>query len=65
MLEARFEEAERLAADGLALGRRLQHVGIDNFYGALVTSSRILQGRGNSILEMLQRFVQAFPAFPA
>jgi tetratricopeptide (TPR) repeat protein len=65
MLEARFEEAERLAADGLALGRRLQHVGIDNFCGSLVAISRMLQGRATTMVEMLQRTVQAFPAFPA
>jgi hypothetical protein len=65
MLEARFEEAETLAADGLALGRRLQHVGIDNFCGSLVAMSRMLQGRATTMVEMLQRTVQAFPAFPA
>jgi tetratricopeptide (TPR) repeat protein len=64
MLEARFEEAEMLAAEGLALGRRLQHAGIENFHGALLMVSRLLQGRGATTLEMLQRAVQAFPAFP-
>jgi predicted ATPase len=64
MLEARFEEAETLAADGLALGRRLQHAGIENFYGALVMTSRMLQGRGAAALELVQLAVQAFPAFP-
>jgi hypothetical protein len=64
MLEARFEEAEMLAAEGLALGRRLQHARIDNFYGALVAISRMLQGRVAAALELLQGAVQAFPAFP-
>ncbi len=64
MLEGRFEEAEALATQGLSLGRRMQHAGIDNFYGALLGFSRILQGRGASVLEMMQQAVRAFPAFP-
>ena len=64
MLEGRFEEAEALAAQGLSVGRRVQHVGIDNFYGALVVSGRTMQGRVGTALEMIQQAVRAFPAFP-
>jgi AAA ATPase domain len=64
MLEARFDEAEALAGEGLALGRRVQHVGIDNFYSAIWSINRMLQGRHGETLETMRRAVRAFPAFP-
>jgi tetratricopeptide (TPR) repeat protein len=64
MLEARFDEADALAGEGLALGRRVQHAGIDNFYSAIWSINRMLQGRHGETLEAMRRAVRAFPAFP-
>ena len=64
MLEARFDEADALAGEGLALGRRLQHAGIDNFFGAIWLVNRLLQGRAGEILGAMREAVRAFPAFP-
>jgi tetratricopeptide (TPR) repeat protein len=64
MLEGRFDEADRLAADGLSLGRRVQHAGIENFWGSLVAFNLMLQGRAAGAVEVLELAVEAFPAFP-
>jgi tetratricopeptide (TPR) repeat protein len=61
MLEGRFDEAEALAADGLALGRRVQHAGIENFYGAFIGFSRMLQGRLAGTVELMQLGVRTSP----
>jgi tetratricopeptide (TPR) repeat protein len=61
MLEGRFDDANALAAEGLALGRRVQHAGIENFYGAFIGFSRMLQGRLTSVVEVLQLGVRTSP----
>lgn len=64
-LEGRFDEAARLAEEGLALGRRVQHVGIENSYNALLACSRFLQGRAAEGVDALRWAVPAAPVFPA
>jgi hypothetical protein len=64
MLSGAFEEAERLGAEGLALGRRLSQPGIEMFHQSVVMTIRFLQGRHAELTEVLRRGVEAYPTLP-
>jgi tetratricopeptide (TPR) repeat protein len=64
MLTGAFTEAERLGAEGLALGRRLSHQGIEVFHHSVVMTIRYLQGRHAELLPVLRHGAEAYPTLP-
>jgi DNA-binding CsgD family transcriptional regulator/tetratricopeptide (TPR) repeat protein len=62
MLAGRFAEAEALAAQGLAIGRRAGDKGVGMRYAAVVASLRLMEGRFGETVELFQRLSSRFPA---
>jgi DNA-binding NarL/FixJ family response regulator len=62
MLAGRFAEAEELAAQGLAMGRRAGDKGVGLRYAAVVTTLRWLEGRFGETVELIQRLLARVPA---
>ena len=62
MLAGRFAEAEELAAQGLAIGRRAGDKGVGLRYSAVITALRWLEGRFGETVELFQRLLARFPA---
>jgi DNA-binding CsgD family transcriptional regulator len=62
MLAGRFAEAEELAAQGLAIGRRAGDKGVGLRYTAVIAALRSLEGRFGETVEMFQRLSARFPA---
>jgi AAA ATPase domain len=65
ILAGRFDEADRLIDEGVAQGRRVQHVGLDNFGAAAASINRLLQGRFAETLDAMRAGVERYPAVPA
>jgi class 3 adenylate cyclase/tetratricopeptide (TPR) repeat protein len=64
-IAGRFEEAERLAHDGLLVGQRTRHQGAEIFYGAMIAIIRFGQGRFPEVLEGIQETVRRYPSLSA
>ncbi|HKU39679.1 MAG TPA: hypothetical protein VJR89_16075, partial [Polyangiales bacterium] len=64
MLEGQFVAAEELGAEGLALGRRIQHQGIEVFHHSVLMTIRYLQGRHAELLPALKHGADAYPTLP-
>jgi tetratricopeptide (TPR) repeat protein len=63
-LAGRFEEAERLAEEGLALGERVQHQGVMVFFPVAIAMIRFAQGRYGELEPLLREQVRRYPALP-
>ncbi|HKP63130.1 MAG TPA: AAA family ATPase [Polyangiales bacterium] len=61
MLAGRFVEAEQLGNEGLALGRRVQHQGVEVFHHSVQMTIRYLQGRFAELLPALRHGAEAYP----
>jgi DNA-binding CsgD family transcriptional regulator len=64
MLAGRFMEAEELATQGLAVGRRAGDQAVEIYYPGLMGPLRFLQGRFDETVELFQDLTARFPAFP-
>ncbi|MGH7402917.1 MAG: ATP-binding protein, partial [Candidatus Rokuibacteriota bacterium] len=64
-LSCRFEDAERLAAGGRALGQRAPHQGISVFFPVLLFAIRMLQGRLSEMEPALREAIVMYPGLPA
>jgi tetratricopeptide (TPR) repeat protein len=64
MLGGQFVEAERLGAEGLSLGKRLSHQGIEVFHHSVLMTIRYLQGRHAELLPVLRHGAEAYPTLP-
>jgi len=62
LLAGRFAEAEALAAQGLAIGRRAGDKGVGIRYTAIIANLRWLDGRFGETVELFQRLSARFPA---
>jgi DNA-binding CsgD family transcriptional regulator len=62
VLAGRFAEAEELAAQGLAIGRRAGDKGVGIRYAAVVATLRLMEGRFGETVELFQRLSSRFPA---
>jgi predicted ATPase/DNA-binding CsgD family transcriptional regulator len=62
LLAGRFTEAEELAAQGLAIGRRAGDKGVGIRYTAIIANLRWLDGRFGETVELFQRLSARFPA---
>src|SRR5262249_17040303 len=63
-LVGRFDEAERLAAEGRALGERAQHQGIAVFFPTVIAMIRYLPGRFAELADPLRQYVERYPSIP-
>ena len=61
-LIGRFEEAERLAEQGLALGQRAHHQGVTVVFPVALTMIRFAQGRCAELESLLREQVERYPA---
>jgi DNA-binding CsgD family transcriptional regulator len=64
MLAGRFAEAEELATQGLAIGRRAGDQAVELYHAGIVGPLRFLQGRLGETVEVFQDPATRFPAFP-
>jgi DNA-binding CsgD family transcriptional regulator len=64
LLAGRFAEAEELAAEGLAIGRRAGDQAVGIYYPGAVTTLRWMQGRFGETVELFQELAARFPALP-
>jgi DNA-binding NarL/FixJ family response regulator len=62
MLAGRFAQAEQLAAQGLAIGRRAGDQAVEVYYPGVVATLRFLQGRLGETVELVQDLAARFPA---
>jgi tetratricopeptide (TPR) repeat protein len=61
-LAGAFEEAELLGAEVLALGRRVEHRGIDVFHSTVIITLGYLRGRFAELEPALRQAVRAIPS---
>jgi class 3 adenylate cyclase/tetratricopeptide (TPR) repeat protein len=61
-IAGRFAEAEQLAEEGLAVGRRAHHQGVLLFHLGAVMAIRFGQGRFPEVLEVLRETDQRYPS---
>jgi class 3 adenylate cyclase/tetratricopeptide (TPR) repeat protein len=61
-IAGRFAEAEQLAEEGLAVGRRTHHQGVLLFHLGVVIAIRFGQGRFPEVLDVLQETDQRYPS---
>jgi DNA-binding NarL/FixJ family response regulator len=62
MLAGRFAEAEELAAQGLAIGRRAGNQAVEIYYPGVVGTLRLMQGRFGETVELFGDLATRFPA---
>jgi DNA-binding CsgD family transcriptional regulator len=62
LLAGRFAEAEELAAQGLAIGRRAGDKGVGLRYTTVIAALRLLEGRFGETVELFQKLSARFPA---
>lgn len=62
IFSCRFDAAERLAQDGLALGRHAQHQGVAVFHPAVMSTLRFVQGRFAETAPALRRGAEEWPS---
>jgi tetratricopeptide (TPR) repeat protein len=65
LLAGRFEEAERLAAEGLAVGQRAHDQAVGVYVPVVVAAVRWLQGRLPELEGAVRELVARYPAVPA
>jgi tetratricopeptide (TPR) repeat protein len=65
LLAGRFEEAERLAAEGLAVGQRAHDQAVGVYVPVVVAVVRWLQGRLPELEGAVRELVARYPAVPA
>jgi DNA-binding CsgD family transcriptional regulator len=65
LLAGRFDEAEELAAQGLAIGRRAGDQGVKLYFTTVVGTLRLMQDRFGEMAEPFQDMASRFPAIPA
>jgi tetratricopeptide (TPR) repeat protein len=58
----RFDAAEQLAEEGLALGRRTHHQGVTVFHPAVIANIRFIQGRFVEMEPILRRIAEQWPS---
>ena len=63
MLEGRFEDAERLAGEALAVGRRTRSRNAEQMFAAQLFALRWLQGRLDEIEPELARLAREYPTW--
>jgi DNA-binding CsgD family transcriptional regulator len=63
-LAGRFAEAEELAAQGLATGRRAGDQGVEIFYTSVIGGLRLMQGRFGETVGLFQDLATRFPSMP-
>jgi tetratricopeptide (TPR) repeat protein len=61
-IAGRFAEAERLAEEGLAVGRRAHHQGVLFFHLGMVMAIRFGQGRFPEVIEVLRETDRRYPS---
>src|SRR5260370_16992227 len=61
MMEGRLAEAESLATESAAMGRRAQDANSPLFFSVLIVTIRGLQGRSGDVLERVRTFIEAYP----
>jgi hypothetical protein len=61
MMEGRLAEAESLATEAAAIGRRAQDANTPLFFSVLIVTIRGLQGRSAEVLERVRTFIEAYP----
>ena len=64
-MDGRFDEAERLAQQGLAIGQRVRSENAVPFFGAQTFALRWDQGRLQEMEAGVKGFVEQYPEFPA
>jgi DNA-binding CsgD family transcriptional regulator len=64
LLAGRFAEAEELAAQGLAAGRRAGAQAAEIYHPGVLTTLRFMQGRLGSLLELSRDVATRYPAMP-
>jgi tetratricopeptide (TPR) repeat protein len=64
LLEGHFEEAERLAADALAIGQEAQNLNAVQLFGVQLLALRREQGRFGELEEPLRAFAREYPTLP-
>jgi predicted ATPase/class 3 adenylate cyclase len=62
---ARFEQAEQLAQEGLALGQQAQHPGLPAAFGITMATIRFAQGRLGELADVFEATVEGSPTVPA
>ena len=65
LLDGRFEEGERLAAQALAIGQRAQGPNAAMWFGVQLNTLRSAQGRLEELEASTRSFVDRYPAVPA
>jgi hypothetical protein len=60
----RFDEAERLASEGLTIGRKVHKVASGQMFSGLIYIMRWLQGLSDEVDEAWQRIAKRHPEFP-
>jgi len=65
LLAGRFEEAERLAAEGLEVGQRAHDQAVGVYVPVVVAAVRWLQGRLPELEDAVRALVARYPAVPA
>ena len=65
LLDGRFEEAERLAQQALAIGQVVQDPNVAQSFGAQMGTLRREQGRVREVEAAVKGFVTQYPAVPA
>jgi tetratricopeptide (TPR) repeat protein len=65
LLAGRFDEAERLAAEGLAVGQRAHDQAVGVYVPVVIAAVRWLQGRLPELLDPVRELVARYPAVPA
>ena len=64
-LAGRFDEAERLAGETLAIGQRGQAENAMHYYAQAIFTIRREQGRIEEVEDAVRRFIEIYPAVPA
>jgi DNA-binding CsgD family transcriptional regulator len=63
-LAGRFAEAEELAGQGLAIGRRAGDQGVEIFHTGVVATLRLMEGRFGETVDLFQGLATSFPSMP-
>jgi DNA-binding CsgD family transcriptional regulator len=63
-LAGRFAEAEELAGQGLAIGRRAGDQGVEIFHTGVVAVLRLMEGRFGETVDLFQDLATRFPSMP-
>ena len=64
LMQGRFQEAEHLAQQFLAIGQRVQDLNAVHSFGAHICIQRLADGRASELLEMADTYAARYPAIP-